>query len=44
MYYGSAVRSKYPRAKVLSIDTSEALKLEGVLGVLTADDVPGKII
>ena len=42
MYYGSAVRSKYPRAKVLSIDTSEALKLEGVLGVLTADDVPGK--
>lgn len=42
MYYGSAVRSKYPRAKVLSIDTSEALKLDGVLGVLTAADVPGK--
>lgn len=42
MYYGSAVRSKYPRAKVLSIDYSEALKLEGVLGVLTAADVPGK--
>lgn len=42
MYYGSAVRSKYPRARVLSIDTSEALKLDGVLGVLTAADVPGK--
>ena len=42
MYYGSAIRSKYPRAKVLSIDTTEALKLDGVLGVLTADDVPGK--
>ncbi len=42
MYYGSAVRTKYPRAKVLSIDYSEALKLEGVLGVLTAEDVPGK--
>ncbi|CAK7045774.1 selenium-dependent xanthine dehydrogenase [Fusobacterium varium] len=42
MYYGSAVRTKYPRAKVLSIDYSEALKLEGVLGVLTAADVPGK--
>ncbi len=41
MYYGSAVRTKYPRARVLSIDCSEALKLEGVLGVLTADDVPG---
>ena len=25
MYYGSAVRTKYPRAKVLSIDCSEAL-------------------
>lgn len=44
MYYGSAVRTKYPRAKVLSIDYSEALKLDGVLGVLTAADVPGKII
>lgn len=42
IYYGSAVRTKYPRAKVLSIDYSEALKLEGVLGVLTAEDVPGK--
>lgn len=42
MYYGSAVRTKYPRAKILSIDYSEALKLEGVLGVLTAKDVPGK--
>lgn len=42
MYYGSAVRTKYPRAKVLSIDYSEALKLDGVLGVLTAADVPGK--
>lgn len=41
MYYGSAVRTKYPRARVLSIDYSEALKLDGVLGVVTADDVPG---
>ena len=41
MYYGSAVRTKYPRARVLSIDYSEALKLDGVLGVLTAEDVPG---
>ncbi len=41
MYYGGAVRSAYPRARVLSIDTSEAEALEGVLGVLTAEDVPG---
>lgn len=42
MAYGSAIRTKYPRARVLSIDASEALKLDGVIGVLTADDVPGK--
>lgn len=42
MYFGSAIRSKYPRARILSIDYSEALKLDGVLGVLTAKDVPGK--
>ena len=40
MVYGSAVRSQYPRAKILDIDASEALALPGVLAVLTADDVP----
>ena len=40
MVYGSAVRSQYPRAKILDIDTSAALALPGVLAVLTADDVP----
>ena len=38
------MRTKYPRAKVLSIDYSEALKLEGVLGVLTAAVFQEKII
>lgn len=42
MVYGSAVRSAYPRARVLSIDATEAKALPGVLGVFTADDVPGK--
>ena len=42
MCYGSAVRSKYPRARVLSIDTSRAEKLPGVIAVLTADDIPGE--
>ena len=40
MVYGSAVRSQYPRAKILDIDASGALALPGVLAVLTADDVP----
>lgn len=40
MVHASAVLSKYPRARVLDIDVSEALSLPGVLGVLTAEDVP----
>ena len=36
----SAVRSKYPRARVVSIDTQKARALPGVVGVLTAADVP----
>lgn len=41
MIYGSAVRSSYARARVLSIDTSKALALDGVRAVLTAEDIPG---
>lgn len=40
MLHLSAVRSKYARARVVSIDASEALALPGVVGVLTAEDVP----
>ncbi len=39
---GSALRSKYPRARVLSIDTSKAKALPGVIAVLTAEDIPGE--
>lgn len=42
MIYGSAVRTKYPRALVKKIDTSEVLKHPEVVTVLTAKDVPGK--
>lgn len=42
MCYGSALRSKYPRARVLSIDTSAAKALPGVVGVFTAEDIPGQ--
>lgn len=41
MLYGSALRSEYPRAKILSIDTTKAKKVPGVVCVLTADDIPG---
>ncbi len=40
MLHVSAVRTKYPRAKIIDIDFSEALKLDGVVAVLTAEDVP----
>ena len=42
MIYGSAVRSQYPRARVLAIHTEEARALPGVVGVFTAEDIPGQ--
>ncbi len=41
MLFGTAVRSAYPRARVLSIDTAEAKAAPGVVCVLTAEDIPG---
>lgn len=41
MLYGSALRSEYPRAEIVSIDTSEAERIDGVVCVMTADDIPG---
>ena len=41
MLFGTAKRSDYPRARVLSIDTAEAEKAPGVVCVLTAKDIPG---
>lgn len=41
MIYGSALRTKYPRALVKNIDTAEAEKIPGVVAVLTAKDIPG---
>ncbi len=42
MLYGAALRSRYPRARVLSIDTTKAKALPGVEAVLTAEDIPGE--
>jgi selenium-dependent xanthine dehydrogenase len=43
MCYGSAVRSRYPRAIVKAIHTERAKALPGVVCVLTAADIPGSI-
>ena len=40
MLHVSAVRTKYPRARILDIDVSEALALEGVVAIYTSEDVP----
>jgi CO/xanthine dehydrogenase Mo-binding subunit len=40
--YGKVLRSAYPHARVLGIDTSKARQLEGVEAVLTAQDIPGE--
>src|SRR5215831_8275387 len=40
MVFCKTLTSPIPHAKIKSIDTSEALKMPGVIGILTADDVP----
>jgi CO/xanthine dehydrogenase Mo-binding subunit len=40
MLYGRILRSKYPHARIVRIDTSRARKLLGVRAVITAEDVP----
>ena len=40
MLYGAILRSPHPHAVVLSVDTTEALRLNGVRAVVTPFDVP----
>src|SRR5258705_13716412 len=40
MVFCKTLTSSIPHTKIRSIDTSAALKMQGVLGILTADDVP----
>ena len=42
MLIGKTLRSPHQHARILSIDTSKALAMQGVHTVITADDVPGK--
>jgi xanthine dehydrogenase molybdenum-binding subunit len=41
MLYARTLRSRYPHAKVLKIDTTEAKVYPGVIAVLTHEDIPG---
>ena len=41
MLHARVLRSRYPHARLLRVDTSRAKTLPGVVAVLTADDVPG---
>ena len=40
MLHGRILRSPYPHARILSIDTSRAEALDGVYGVVTGKDMP----
>ena len=42
MVYGRILRSPHPHARILSVDTSRARALPGVLAVITGDDLPVK--
>ena len=39
MLYGKVLRSPHAHARILSIDTSRAMQLDGVRAVATADDL-----
>ena len=42
MTFGALKFSEIPKAKVLKIDTSIATKLDGVIRIITAQDIPGE--
>ena len=43
MLHGRILRSPFAHAKILNIDTSKALKLPGVKGVVTGTDIPDRL-
>ncbi len=40
LLFGATLRTRFPHAEVLGVDVSAALRLPGVVGVVTAKDVP----
>ena len=43
MLHGKILRSPLPHARILNIDTSQAVKLPGVKGVVTGRDIPDRV-
>jgi xanthine dehydrogenase molybdenum-binding subunit len=43
MLMAKVLRSPYPHAKIIKVDTSKAKRLRGVEAVITIDDVPNKV-
>ena len=43
MLHGKVLRSPYPHARIVSIDTAAACALPGVMAVLTGDDAPAQL-
>jgi len=41
MFHGALKFTEHPKAKILRIDISAAKSMEGVIGVFTANDIPG---
>jgi len=41
LIHGAVVRSPHHHARILNIDAETARQLEGIIAVLTADDIPG---
>ena len=44
MVYVCYIRSTYAHAKILQIDTTEALKVDGVIGIVTMRELEGKVL
>ena len=44
MLWGKVLRSPFPHARIVSIDTSEAKAVPGVHAVITAADLPGSLV
>ena len=44
MIWGKCLRSPFPHAQIVGIHTAEAKKLKGVVAVITASDMPQRLV